>query len=321
MAQSPQQKLAEAEKLVKSGKKHCSKGFFKKPDWDSGATDFDKALKIYMHLANVQLAKETVELMSDAHVKAGNLYLAASAMESFAAFLRDQKREGETPGIYVRAARLYAQDNKPQQQADALAKAARNVTPEQTDEAIGWMRESITSLEESERWHMVREPYRALLLILIRANRLVDAIEVEKQFASALQHMENKDMAAKCGLEATILALSLADTVLADRVFKEFQSTGYAFQGSREQSLAYELIDACERRDQQQLTAVAKEPQISFLNNDVARLAKKLKVPSGAPTKRPQLIDSDGNVVADSSAPAGGGDDGDDAVDEEEDCR
>jgi hypothetical protein len=301
-------KLAEAEKLMAAGKKHTSKGFFKKPDWDTGASDLQKAATIYQHLGEVEKCKEASTLAAEAHANAGNLYHAGTVLEACATFLKDKNREREAPALYIQAARYFAQADKAQNQADCLMKASRSVSVEQSDEAAKWMIEGIQALENSEKWHLVRDAYRALVLLQVRSNKLVEAIATEKQFQAAMAKADNADLAAKIGLEIVILCLALGEDgfVLADREFKEMTNSAFGFPHSTEQRIAYDMIDACEQRDPERLAEVVKDQRISFLINEISRLAKKLKVPGGP---APPRVGARGGAAA----PA--------AADDEEDTR
>eukprot|EP00672_Neobodo_designis_P022146 CAMPEP_0174843144 /NCGR_PEP_ID=MMETSP1114-20130205/10340_1 /TAXON_ID=312471 /ORGANISM="Neobodo designis, Strain CCAP 1951/1" /LENGTH=305 /DNA_ID=CAMNT_0016077357 /DNA_START=93 /DNA_END=1010 /DNA_ORIENTATION=- len=289
----------EAAKLLKEGKKASEKGFFKKPKWDDAADAFDKAAKIYMNVADVNGAKEAATLAADAHAKAGNLFHAANTLDTFATFLKNNNKEDECPKVYVQAARYYAMANKPQNQADALSKAAKCVPKEESASAIEWMQEGITALEDAERWHVIKDPYRALVTLQVRADKVAEAIQTEKKYMAALAKADFPELAAKCGLEIVIMCLHLGDHVLAEREFQTMSAEGFGFPHSPEQKIAYELIDASEQRDAARLQEAGKQQRITFLIADIARMAKKLAVPSGAPPPRKPAALGGGMAAAD----------------------
>jgi hypothetical protein len=82
-------------------------------------------------------------------------------------------------------------------------------------------------------------------------------------------------------LEIIIICLHIGDWVLADREFKELQTTATGFAHSKEQACAYDLLSAIEDRDEKRLAEVQKDQTFSFLIVDCARMVKKLSVGGG----------------------------------------
>jgi hypothetical protein len=186
------------------------------------------------------------------------------------------------------------------------------VPKEQSAAAVEWMLEGITALEDAERWHVIKDPYRALVTLQVRADKIADAIATEKKYMAAMAKADFPELAAKCGLEIVILCLHLGDFVLAEREFQAMSAEAFGFPHSPEQKIAYELVDAAEQRDADRLKEAGKEQRITFLIADIARMAKKLAVPSGAaPPRKPAA--SLGGGVASAAA--------DDDVEDDEDVR
>lgn len=304
-------KIAEAESLMKEAEKKTSKSLFKwsidREDWDSAADSYTRAAKIFTHCGNVERAKKAFEVGSEAHHKAGNTYFAAKNLETLANFLKDNNGSPqEIAALWVRASKLLAIDNKPEGQAEALRKAAEIIPAPKpgelpSAEVIGWLRDGVSVLENSEKHHYAKPLYKSWFLLHFRSGQYVEAISVLKQSISVYRNLDTPDAAAKAGLEIVIICLLMGDVVLADREFKQLTSDGFGFPHSKEQATAYELVDAAEQRDQKRLSEAASDQIIHFITPDVSRMAKKLQVPGGAPPPRPAAA----KVV--SAAPVAGG--------------
>lgn len=309
-------KEEEAAALMKSAKKHTTKTLTKWTlDWDDGASDYEKAAKIYSHIGQLKQAREAYNLSSMCHEKAGNLYHAGKVLEGLADFLKDQDGFTKTPegaaectDLYCRASRLYALDRKPDRQAEALARAARVAPASNNADAVKYILEGIDALEDNEKFHLTPDLYRAAILILVRANRLVDAIQTLKKEINAFSKLNQDANGAKAGLEIIVLALVLGDWVIADRYFREL-TTGFGFPHTKEQALAYDLLSAVEERDEERLKEALGSQTLSFLIPDIARLAKTIKIGgTNAPTKARATVGGiTSNVVLPTSDGAAGG--------------
>jgi len=187
---------------------------------------------------------------------------------------------------FVEASKIYAQDNKPDRQADALGKASR-CAGNGGVESSKLLLEGIETLENNEKWHLTPDLYRALVVQQLRANDLVSAIATLKRQFRAFRALDQGPNAAKAALEIIVICLYLGDWVLADREFKELQSQ-FGFPHSREQAVAYDLLTAIEDRDEERLKEICKEQTFTFLTVEVARMTKKLKIQgTNAPARAP----------------------------------
>lgn len=315
-------KEEEAEKLMKSAKKHHTKTFTKwSADWDDAAADYEKAAKIYAHLDSVKQTRDAYNLASMAHEKANNMYFSGKMLEALADFLKDQGSYVKTPEgasecteLYCKASKVYALDRKPDRQADALMRASR-VAPncgggEGAASAYKYIIEGIDALEDHEKFHLTLDLYRACILMQIRAEKYVEAISILKREIKSFEKLQQDSSAAKAGLEIVVICLYIGDWVLADREFKEAQN-GFGFMHSKEQGTACELLAAVEERDEERLEEAQADQTLSFLIADIARMAKKIKmVGTNAPHKQPKqqvvaaLVGEDGEEEAGAPAPA-----------------
>jgi tetratricopeptide (TPR) repeat protein len=311
-------RYAEAKKLLESGKKKSSKGLFNwSPDYNEAADDYEKAATMLRQMNRVPEARDAFVKASETHDKAGNLLLSARSLENAAQMLQDNKAASipEIVDLYAKAARLYARDNKSMQQSQLLQRASRLlIDAGQAEKASALVEDAISALEDDDKYFLTTDLYRALVLSQIRAGDLTAAVKSLKKQRVGLQKTNNADLAAKGGLEIVVLALALNDTVLADRELQE-ASSGFGFPGSKEQSLAGELLAAFDSADAEYLADVAKNVHFTFLNPDVSRMVKKLKIGPGAVKRVPAT------AAAAASSPAGVSAPPPPAEDDDEDIR
>ena len=304
-------KEEQADLLMKSAKAHHTKSLTKwSSDWDDAATDYEKAAQIYTHIDNVVKAKTAWEQCSIAHEKAKTPFLAAKAVESLANFLKDHDEIVRTPEgaaevskLYVRASNMYALDQKPEKQVDSLIKASRLAPANDASSAARLMVQGLDALEDSNKHHLTLDLYRGLILLQVRGNLLLDAIETLKREVRMFEKLQNPDGASKAGLEIILLCLGgLGDWVLADREFKELvNKNAYGFCHSKNQVTAYNFLSAIEDRDENSLKDCIKESTLQFIIPEIAKLGKKITLSgSNAPTRAKKPVGNQtSNVVYD----------------------
>lgn len=285
----------EADALMKAAKAHHTKTLTKwSSDWDSAASTYEKAAQMYTHMGCIEKAKAAWEEASHAHEKAKNPFFAAKAIESLANFLKENDGAAKTDEgakeitqLYVKAARMYALDNKPERQADSLAKAARLAPAGDAAGAAKLITQGLDALEDNGKFHLTLDLYRSVVLLQVRGNLLLDAIGTLKREVKTFEKLQQPAGAAKAGLEIIILCLAMSDWVLADREFKAMQGDFFGFAHSKEQSAAYGLISAIEERDEDALKDALKDSALQFIIPEIGRMAKKLSLSSSnAPKKK-----------------------------------
>nr|ACI15961.1 hypothetical protein [Bodo saltans] len=298
-------------------KAHHTKSLTKwSSDWDSAASAYEKAAQTFTHLGVDEKAKNAWLQASHAHEKAKNPFFAAKAIESLANYLKDKAAKNEeiakeVSELYVRAARMYALDGKPERQSDALAKAARLAPAGDAASAAKLVLQGLDALEDNEKHHLTLDLYRSVVLLQVRGNLILDAITTLKREVKTFEKLQQPQGAAKAGLEIIVLCLAIGDWVLADREFKSMQGDFFGFAHSKEQSAAYGLISAIEERDEDALKDAIKDSALQFIIPEISRMAKKLTINlSNAPAGKKKLQSA--GMTSNVAKPAQDDDDEDD---------
>jgi tetratricopeptide (TPR) repeat protein len=272
----------EAKKLCKKGKSYATKSLTRwKPDWDSAAVEYDKAANIYSHIGKFQEAKEAWTLSAEAHYNAGNVYLAGKNMDQLAQLLKDQKDVKGSAASYAQAAKYYLEDNKPDRQSEALQRAARTIMPTEPMQGAKYLDEGLTALETSNKYHLAGDLYPLLLQCYLKNNCIPEALATIKRQFVALKALNQDKGIARGVLEIIVIVLGTGDEVLARREFEAAETEHPAFMRNEEWALAADLLAAVERRDDARLKEIQKDQTFSFLNVEVSRIAKRIKVGSG----------------------------------------
>jgi len=275
----------EAKEFVKKGKSFATKSLLRwKPDWDSAAIEYEKGAQIYTHISKVAEAKDAWNLAAEAHANAGSLFLSGKAMDQLAQLLKDQKDVKGSAEAYARAAKYYFDDGKPDRQNEALQRAARTIMPVDAETGAKFIDEGITCLERAEKHHLTGDLYPLLLQCYLKDNKTQEAIAtIRRQFVS-FKAMGNGKGIARGMLEIVIITLTQGDEILARRYHDEGEKELPDYARNEEWALAADLLGAMERRDEARLKETLKDPTFSFLNVEICRRAKKLKVSGGAPS-------------------------------------
>jgi hypothetical protein len=336
-------KKADAVAAMTEAKKAEATGMFKwKPDLDSASLAYASAG------TNFKLAGEHAEA-ANAFAQASRTFYANGFPYSAGKNLEAQADElvaaadssgadarSEAASLSEKAAMFYIEDGKPHVAAAAYARGAAFLAPVNSEESVRLYRESLNLFEEEDGAHKAGPVMTKAISVAMRAKRYDAAIELCMQQARIAEELKHNHQAHQALLSAIIVALAQGDFTAASRRFDEIvmeDVTG--FSASDEGRAAMQLLTTYEEDDVDGLAAVRSQQLFSFLHNEVARLAKTLRIPGGgggggkarrggggggdsaANAARASLLGGGGGAGAD-TAVAAGCDDGVGVDDEEE---
>lgn len=267
-----------ADALMKEGNSLNSRTLFRwKPDYDGAATKYEKAANLYRNLKLYKEAKNAFLKAAEAHYKAENLYLAGKDVELAGNIARDEKETKEASIHYEKAGRIYREDGKEDRGAEMLVKAA-NIT-EDKERAVSLYKQALEIYENAQEFHKAGDAFRQFNAFLLRNGMYKECIENMQKQATAYEALKQNHNIWKCYLSIVILYLKLEDWVKASEAHQKFIETpGYA--DTEESYLAQSLLDCVENRDEDQLQRQLQSSRIKFLENQVAKVAKTLKIPA-----------------------------------------
>lgn len=286
-----------------AGNKCARKGWFHKPDYQGAALEYDKAALAYKNLKEWGLATDAYKKVAECHRENGVLSAAARAYESAAGCCKDGLKDATQCGEFYRlAAEAYHNNNNDDRAADALsrgAKAIDGLALKESNEskqlelyglAIQLVKDGINFYESNEKLAIYGlKAVKSAVTIALRARLAEEAIGLyEKMILICVGDPANNNGhyndVHKAALSLIILHLAKGDDVSAGRVYDRECRRGAggnertAFFHSDFGKCATKLLDAWDSRDQDAVDAVAKCQDVTFLDSELVRIAKKLSV-------------------------------------------
>jgi len=266
--------MRDAEKLM------ATSMFKWKPDFESAATEYQKAATCFKNAKAHEQAKEAFLKEADCSYKLKYLISAAQTLENAASMAKQMKRYEEAGEIYQRASQVYLENGSGDKAAELLAKAGETLKEVNMDKSGEYYADACELYVTEGKEQMGQETFRLAISIHLKLKKYFEALAILKKQTQAYQKVDNKSMLWKCFLSSIIIVLAMGDPVEANKQYQSFGAVE-GFVATEEARLAAELLDAYEQGDQDKLTAVASKQHISFLEAEVARLAKSLKAVGG----------------------------------------
>ncbi|KAI9199788.1 uncharacterized protein BJ171DRAFT_517093 [Polychytrium aggregatum] len=277
-------KIKEGMDLMAVGQKaENSKSFFGKrtPDWDTAANSYERAATCFKIAKANEQAIDAFQKAGDAYRHLDSFALAAKQYEGAATIAVQNTRQ------YALAAQLYRQtadflsaNNSPDRAAESLEKAAKALESLDPNQCIELYFESCAVYENEDRIRTGAETFRRAIATCIRLQRLDKALILSQKLAEGFAKLNNRPGFCKQSLATIIIALAMGDEVEATKRFNSACELG-GFSPSEENEAATDMLQAFDAGDDELLSKALQRMVITFLDNDVARLAKSLRVPGG----------------------------------------
>jgi len=267
-----------------------------KPSWVSFkfSPDFLSASLEYSQAATQFRAAGLLQESADAWTKTGemkeklnDLFGAGRAYESAAAICDGTGPGGANAAIvqWEKAIRCFRLAGKSDQAAKLILKMA-SLREKEGDIEGGKSayREAIEIFEQEEKDFDLGDVYKSYIGFLIRANSLEDAMKAIDGHIEVLVRQKSLPFAHKELLSKIVLLIKLEDGVRADESLNASGSISGWFT-SKECQVASDLVEAFKTNDAEAMAGLIKDQTFSFLQVEVARIAKQLKVVMAAPAR------------------------------------
>lgn len=141
--------------------------------------------------------------------------------------------------------------------------------------------EAIDVFQTDEKDYNLGDVYKQYIGFLVRCSQLEDALRVIDAHVELLLKQAQPTFAYKELLSKMVLCLDAQDTVRAEQALSPTCDVP-GWYTSRECQVGSELVSAFQANDAAELERVLKEQVFTFLQVEIARLAKKLRLPSFA---------------------------------------
>ncbi|KAG0228642.1 hypothetical protein BGW42_002062 [Actinomortierella wolfii] len=271
-------RLKDAVKWMHEAEKHTEKGWFKKPDWDLAAQYYEKAATSFKAGKSYDQAVQAFVKASDAMAMASSMFMAARAMENAAnVALQNLNQPERAAEMYKKASEFYMQNMTPDRAAEMLEKSAKAMEPVSVDAAINLYIGALNIYEAEDRARYATDTFKRAISLMVKHRRFDHALETLQRLGTVQEKSANKTAYFKTLLSIVIIRLAAGDEVDAGKRFQSFCAVD-GFVRSEECAIAHAMLDAFEHRDQQYFDQTASRQHIGFLDNEIAKLVRSIKV-------------------------------------------
>lgn len=289
-------KRKEAEELVHQADKCLAKTMLRwAPDYMAAAPLLEKAADAFRAAGDYGAAKRTFAQAAAAQLKNKSLYRAAQNHENIAKVALQQLRETRATGADKRtvlneiaaafdaASGYYSDMGEMGKAADALLKAATTCEEQGLDDITqlaAFYDRACALMEAQDKPHFAVEPFRKTLAFLVKHGLYADALRTQPRLVAVFQQIDQPANVHKLYLSELVLLLATGDAAAADQAYMR-QLQEDAFLASDECALADDLVRAFKTGSEELLQVTIRKQGFSFLDNQVARLSRKLTIYGG----------------------------------------
>ena len=286
-----------------AGNKCSRKGWFHKPDYQGAAMEYDKAALAYKNAKEWALAVDAYKKVAECHKANGVLSASGRALESAAGCCKDGLGDGQQCAeLYRAAAETYHLNNNDDRAADALTRGAKAIDTLATkasdsgksdvaqslwETAVQLIKDGINLYDDNEKLAVYgSKAVKVGIVIALRARIVVQAIELYEQsiLINVAAEANRANEVHKAALSLIILHLARGDAVSAGRVYE--RECGRDAGGNERSSFVHSdfgrcatrLLDAWDSGDQDEVDAVIKSQDVTFLDNELVRIARGLNI-------------------------------------------
>jgi len=181
---------------------------------------------------------------------------------------------------YEEASLLYREQSNGSKAAEMLSKAGTNITESDPARAVELLLAATEVYIEEEKEIYSNDTFKRAISLMCKHEMWDKAIETLRTQAKIYEKIDSIPSQHKVFLSIIVLYLHTNNYDAADAAFKEFLS-GTGFTQSDEGKVAVELLDAWERSDLEAVEACVAKQTFNFLDNQISRIAKKLKCSDG----------------------------------------
>lgn len=276
---------AEAKEHEKKAEKALSTSwmsFKMSPDYMLAGMEYAQAATKYrvagMLADSVRTHVKSAELKEKEH----DLFGAGRAYEQACTICEGKPEAGDAEALLTPAIRCYRLSGKGEQAAKLILKLAtfqeKRGNLAKAKEAYD---DAIEVFEADEKDFQLGDVYKQFIAFLVRAEMFEEALvamdgHIKVLLRQGYHPFAHKEMLGKC-----VICLWLGDTVRAEESVNSSSDVKDWFT-SKEAGAAFELVAAFQAYDSEAAAKVLKEQVFTFLQVEVARIAKKLHIPTVA---------------------------------------
>ncbi|KAH9274241.1 hypothetical protein BASA83_003233 [Batrachochytrium salamandrivorans] len=265
--------MGEADDLMKAGAKALTKTSFfgkSKPDYDDALQNFEQAANLYRTQKDYTSSVEALHQVAECHRNLSSVQMILLA---------------QAP-VYRQASEYFLAQGSPDRAGEMLEKAAKAYESVDAGTAIEYYTESCTLYEEEGRLRFGVDTFKRAVGFCIRSQRFEQAVALSIRLENGYLKIDNQPLFNRQALTNVILQLSVGNEAMAQqRLDESMQKNGRLCQ-TDEGQVAQDLLTAFQTGDAALFEGLMRSSSIRFLDNDVGKLVKALKIdPSKAPAR------------------------------------
>lgn len=198
------------------------------------------------------------------------------------------------------AASYYLSVGQGDRATECYEKAAKYLESEQKySQGVTFLALAIEQYKSDNRLRFALDSYRKCLQMLLRGSDYTGAVTfLDKQIRDLISSLPSDTTTInRACVACMIICAKMGDPVEMEKRFVEYQELSESLFMSDEGQIATTLLDAYRTRDQDLLSSILKKQAFLFMDNEVVRVAKSLRVPGAGNSSLPPI-----NATAERSA-------------------
>ncbi|KNC82448.1 hypothetical protein SARC_05263 [Sphaeroforma arctica JP610] len=283
--------VKEGKDFIQQAEKCLKSGFFKKPDPQSAVGLYEKAALSFKKARAYRAAMETYLKVADMHQQLDNGFHSARALESAAMMAKDHKQYAEAAGYFSQAGIRYREFGSNDTAGLTLEKGAKFIEKVEPDRAIDMYVDAADLYNDEEKYAQCGECYRKAAMLHLQNQKFAEAIKLLDLQANAFTSADVMEKVYQVYLSIVIVYLRMGDLVAANEKADTWvMKSGWS--NSDDGRLADHVIQAYDEGDQELMEATVKKQRFGYLDNEVAKIARGLRVPGAGMKKKKSAVDT-----------------------------
>eukprot|EP00127_Corallochytrium_limacisporum_P003161 Clim_evm10s147 gene=Clim_evmTU10s147 len=289
-------------KNIQAAEAAMKTGFFKRtPDYAAAAAFYDKAAKEMALKGQKNEAIAVYTKACEAHKGANSLFGVGKSLELASSIAKDLGLWENFVDFTDRAASAYAENGSPDSATGLLEKNAKHLEGKDDMKAAEFYLRACRYAEIEEKY--LTHAYKRAVAMYIRSNAMSELKEALKNYADCMRTFGQIDMLHQIYLEQIVAFLKAdRDYVAANRYFNEVAGNN-SFGLSECGLAAQQLLQAWDETDQEAWDRLARTSPVKYLDNEVLKMIRSMRVPGEGKKKAPMSATADDNATT--SLPTG----------------
>jgi tetratricopeptide (TPR) repeat protein len=276
-----EKRIAEAKECEKKALEHLKTSIWKmktKPEYDSAASEYDRAAVCYKNAENLEMCKQMYLKSAECHGNNKNQFHEAKCKENAAMVARDMKDMKEAGKLYKEAAEGFLYAGVMDTAAMTISKAAKMMEQNDANVAIELYEFGLTLVQQADRSKMAMEFLHRLIKLFLRNGNYEKAKQTSVDLIEKYKEVSELPKIGQLVVGMVIMSLIQGDPIEALKQMYYLPDQGNA-DFSDERSLSNNIITAYEKGDEEKLQSLLTRPYLKCMDNDYLRIFKLCHVP------------------------------------------